>query len=52
MGKALFEGIKSGGARPVSPATCLKLPARILFFLRFVQGLWWVVIDEKYVSEG
>jgi hypothetical protein len=35
-GKAFFEGIKSGGARSVSPATCFKLPASILIFLRFM----------------
>jgi hypothetical protein len=49
LGKALFEGIKLEGTRPVSPATCLKLPARILFFLRFMKGIWWVAIDEKCV---
>jgi hypothetical protein len=30
-GKAVFEGFKSGDARSVTPATCLKLLARIIF---------------------
>jgi hypothetical protein len=51
-GQGIFEGIKSGGARSVSPATCLKMPASISLFLRLVQGIWWVTLDEKCVSEG
>ncbi|KAJ6563782.1 hypothetical protein B0H19DRAFT_1067401 [Mycena capillaripes] len=38
-GEAVIEGFKSGSAKSVTPATCLKLHATISFFLKFMQGV-------------